>query len=527
MTTPRLQGLDGGAIRQVIATAQALDLGRANDAARLLAPVLSTNPGQAEVLRLKASVLSLRGQHGAAIASMRQALAQRPDDALYYNTLGSILGASDDLDGAIDALQRACALQPDLAIAWYNLGVMLTHCVRHEEAIDALRNAVQIDPAHMEARALLADMLRTQGNVEEASGQYRCILAECPTAGMAWWGLANIKTQRFEQRDITCMQRALRTPGLGVSDLVPTGFALAKALDDNGRYAESLTALATANALARQRQHWQAQAFSASVTGMFEAFPQPMAAASNSAFGSEALFIVSLPRSGSTLIEQILASHSHVEGAGELSDLPLTLTAESLRRQVPFPQWATQATPTDWQRLGQNYLDRTARWRTQRPMSIDKMPSNWMYIGAIRSMLPGARIIVCRRDPLETCFSCYRQFLAGNEYARTFEDLAAFWRDFDRSVRFWHERAPANVHEHNYEHLIAEPEATIRALLDFCGLPFEAACLNFHENRREVRSPSATQVRQPLRRDTAHAARYGTLLDPLRKMLGYPAFKSR
>jgi hypothetical protein len=186
--------------------------------------------------------------------------------------------------------------------------------------------------------------------------------------------------------------------------------------------------------------------------------------------------------------------------------------------------WDVQARSEDWQRLGRRYLERTARWRGRRPLSIDKLPSNWMYIGAIRAMLPGARIIVCRRDPLETCFSCYRQFLGGNEYARTFEDLAAFWRDFDRSIRFWRGRAPDALYEHQYERLVAEPEPTIRALLEFCRLPFEEACLAFHENRREVRSPSATQVRQPLRRDTAHTARYGALLDPLRKALGYPPF---
>ena len=521
----RLHGLDSTAIQQVVLTAQALDLGQTVEAARYLTPALTSFPTHPEVLRLQAGILSQRGDHLAATAAMQRALAQRPNDPLYYNTLGSILGVGDDLDGAVSALRHACELQPTLALAWYNLGVMLTHCVRHEEAIAALRRAVWLSPHYMEARALLSDMLRTQGRTEEATKQYREMIAERPTSGMAWWGLADIKDQRFGDGDIDIMRRALQTPGVGNDDLVPLGFALAKALDDGQRYAESLDALAQANAIARRRQQWRADTFSASVTNVLQAFSAQLPPPADEHQGHEVIFIVSLPRSGSTLVEQILATHSRVQGAGELPDLPLTLTEESQRRRAPFPEWAAQAKPQDWHRLGLRYLERTSRWRTQRPTFIDKLPSNWMYLGAIRSMLPGARIVACRRDPLETCFSCYRQHLAGNEYIRTFDDLAAFWRDFDRSITFWRTRAPANLYEHSYEQLIADPDHSIRVLLDFCGLPFEEACLRFHETRREVRSPSATQVRQPLQRGTARAARYGALLDPLRRALGYPPFK--
>jgi hypothetical protein len=152
-------------------------------------------------------------------------------------------------------------------------------------------------------------------------------------------------------------------------------------------------------------------------------------------------------------------------------------------------------------------------------MFADKLPNNWYYIGAIRAMLPRARIVGCRRDPLETCFSCYRQLLHNNEYQRTFADLAAFWREFDTSLRLALAQHPANVHESVYEDLVADPERHIRRLLDFCGLPFDPACLAFHRTRRDVRSPSAMQVREPLRRDTARAPRYGALLDPLRDAL--------
>jgi hypothetical protein len=203
------------------------------------------------------------------------------------------------------------------------------------------------------------------------------------------------------------------------------------------------------------------------------------------------------------------------------------LAEESRRRGKPFPQWVGEMQPDHWKRLGQRYLDRTARWRRKRPFLVDKLPNNWIYIGAIRAMLPSAHIVVCRRDSLETCFSCYRQHLDGsNGYSRTFEDVASFWRDFDASVERSAARHSGHVRQHSYEMLIREPEMQIRELLEFCGLPFEASCLAFHENMREVRSPSATQVRQPLRRDTARAPQYGNLLDPLRLALHLPPWNS-
>jgi tetratricopeptide (TPR) repeat protein len=519
----RLQGLSAGAVEQVVACAQALEAGRPDVAAARLAPVLAAHPSHPEVLRLHAGILNLRGDHRGALADMQRALAQRPDDPLYCNTLGSILGAAGEFDAAISALRRACELQPDLAVAWFNLGVMLTHCVRLAEATQALQRAVEIAPDHVAARALLGDMLRVQDRVPEAQAQYRQVLAEQPWAGMAWWGLADLKTLHFGESDIVEMRRALADPRAGEDDRISIGFALAKALEDHERYEESLSALADANALARRRKRWNARMFSESIWAILHAFAPPPAARTSD-LGREAFFIVGLPRSGSTLVEQILASHSQVEGAGELPDLPATLAEESHRRGKPFPQWVRDAQPDDWQRLGERYMQRTAHWRERCPSFTDKLPGNWMYIGAIRAMLPGARIVVCRRDPLETCFSCYRQHLDNNEYQRTFEDLAAYWNDFDLGVRRWQSMHPEHTYEHVYEDLIADPGRNVRALLEFCRLPFEEACLEFHLTRRDVRSPSAVQVRQPLRRDTARAPRYGALLDPLRKALGLQAF---
>lgn len=525
MSAPRLGGLDNEAVQRVVATAQALALGRADQAAAQLRPVLAAYANHPEVLRLHAGILNMRGDQPAARKAMERAVALRPTDALYHNTLGTVLGAGGDFDGAVRALRHACELEPGLATAWYNLGVMLTRCVRNDEATETLKRAVELAPDNMDARALLGDLLRMHGDTAASATEYREVLSKCPSSGMAWWGLADLRTNAFKADDIKRMQTALRNDRIGDDDRIAIGFALAKGLDEQGRLDESLDELKRANAIARLRERWNAQKFSAMIDAFNRAFVPPPVPLPGTKLGRAVLFIVGMPRSGTTLVEQILASHSQVEGAGELPDLPLVLTEESRHRGQPFPSWVANASPEDWQRLGKRYLERTAYWRSRRAIFTDKLPGNWLHIGAIRAMLPDARVIITRRDPLETCFSCYRQLLpSGNEWSRTPEDLAAFWRDFDRSATHWSTLHPSHVYQHDYEAMLANPARSIRKLLEACDLPFEETCLRFHQTDREVRSPSATQVRRPLQASTALASRYGNLLDPMRACLGLPVF---
>ncbi len=519
----RLDGLTPQAIRYVVATANALDYGRVDEAEHHILGVMALFPDHPEVLRLHAGIKNLRGDKQAAITSMRRAIAQRPDDAIYHNTLGAVLGENTELDAAIASLRRACELQPDLVPAWYNLGLLLMRCIRPEESVVALRQAVTLAPDHAHARVMLGEMLRASGRVDEAAAEYRRVIAQKPDAGTAWWGLADLKTTHLGDADIASMRQAMQGADVKEDDLIAMGFALAKALEDQQRYAESMAALAHAHARGRARRPWRTAELTQRLDAIIEAFTPPTVAAPGT-LGEQVIFIASMPRAGSTLVEQILASHSQVNGVGELPDLPQVIAEESRRRKQLFPLWVPAMTAQDWERLGRRYLQRTAYWQQGKPRFTDKLPNNWQYIGAIRAMLPGARIIICHRDALETCLGCYRQLLANNEYANTFADLAAQWRNFDRTARHWQALHPQHVYASVYEELVADPQTRIRGLLAFCGLDFEPACLEFHKNARDVLTPSAAQVREPMRRDTARSARYGALLDPLRQALGLPRF---
>lgn len=520
----RLAGLSHASIREVVAAAQALDRGRVDEAEHHIIGLLALHPAHPEILRLHAGSQRLRGDMDGAIATLRRAVALRPDDALYLSTLGSALIDGYRYDEAIDVLRQATQRDESLASAWYNLGLANMRAMRVDESASALRRALALSPdIAISAYAMIGDMFRAEGRIDEAQTAYRDAIARQPYAGMAWWGLADLKTLRFTDDDVEKMRGAMTNRAASEDDKIATGFALAKALDDRQRYSESLDMLAQAHKRARQHRGWNAQAQTAWVDRVIATFTPPIAVA-DTKIGGEAIFIVSLPRSGSTLIEQVLASHSMVGGGGELSDVPAVLSEEAYRLRVPFPDFVRSLASDDWSRMGRRYLERTARWRHERPRFTDKLPGNWMYVGAIASMLPAAKIVIVRRDPLETCFSCYRQRLAGNEYTRTFADLATTWRDFDRATRHWLTHYPDRVHEVVYETFVSDPESSIRSLLDFCGLPFEENCVRFHKTERDVYTPSAAQVRQPLRRDTARSPHYGALLDPLRAELGLPPF---
>ncbi len=516
----RLSGLSPRVAKMAEQASSALEARRLDDARRSLVGAIVLAPTHPEILRLQGVLKHLEERYAEAVEILNEALTGSPDDVLILNNLGSSLRASGDVEAALAVFRRATLLNPGLTAAWFNLGKTLKSQAQPESALPALEKALELSPNHIPARIVLGDSLKALGRIDEAASVFRHAVKLNPRSAQAWFSLANLKTVRLTTAEANQLDRLLGEKTLPEEDRIRMGFSLAKALEDNGQFEKSFAALVEANRCKRRQKPWHAADFSAQIDRIMEACARPPVAMAPATQGGEVIFIVSLPRSGSTLTEQILAAHPEIEGASELPDLPAILREESERRGVDVSVWFDAATADDWERLGKEYLKRTARWRVNRPRFTDKGLANWQSVAAALAMLPAAKVVVCRRDPLETCFSCFIQLFAhGQRFSYDINDVVAYWQDFDRLCRHWISIYPNQVRDMLYESLLAEPEVATRALLDFCGLSFDPACLRFYEVRRKVRTASAAQVLQPLRRDTARSDRYGSALDDFRKAL--------
>jgi tetratricopeptide (TPR) repeat protein len=517
----RLRGLSPQGQEALKAAAERLARGELADAQKALDIVLAAAPIHAEALRMQAVVHHASGRRAEAIRTLGRALSRQPDDPLILGHLGAMLHESGRAAQGLDMMRRAVELAPEFAAGWFNLGRALQIESRWEEALGALHRVLSVQPDHLVARIGYADSLKAVGRTAEAAAEYRRAIGFAPASGRAWFGLVDLKTIALDDGEIAALERLLADPRLPDGERILAGFALGNALEERQRYPEAFKALSAANAMKRRTVRWNGAEFSALISDYMDAFATAPAGASDPTLGSEIIFVVSLPRAGSTLIEQILAAHPEVAGGGELDDLVATLNEESQRRGSPYPRWVAEATPDDWQRLGNRYLERTAHLRRAHPRMTDKALTNWPYLGAAAAMLPGARFVHARRDPVETCWSCFKQMFGNTPHAFSYdlEDLGICWREYDRMMHFWHARYPRRIYDAIHERVLAEPELAVRRLLDFCGLEFDPACLRFHRTARSVATASAAQVREPLRADTARAQHYGDLLAPLRRSL--------
>lgn len=524
----RLQSLPPPLRGLVQRAGDALAVGDARAAQSALAGALAQAPEQPDALRMHGLLLAQVGNLRAAVANFEAAIRAAPDDAMGYWQYAQVLEDSGEVMAALRLREQAAQRLPESPMALADLG---EHLVRHghpEEAMPLLERATQLAPGHAPAQLRLGDALVACGRIAEGAAAIRRALAVEPAFATAWLGLADLKTVSISDSETAQLRGLLRSDHLGPDERTALGFVLAKACEDRHLHGEAFALLLEANARRRSEVGpWDEREFQARIERGREVFSVPRPHADNPTLGDAAIFIVGLPRSGSTLVEQVLASHPDVQGLGELGELAQVLTEESARRQQRYPGWVPEATAQDWQRLGSRYLELVARRRDGHPRFTDKMPNNWQALGALCAMLPGARVVVCRRDPLENCWSCFRQyFTSGWQFTCDLGDLGAFWKAFDRTAAEWTAREPARVRAQGYEALAADPREEITELLAFCGLRFDPACLAPHRLLRPVDTLSADQVRKPIHRPVAVAAAYGKLMDPLRSALGLPVFAS-
>jgi tetratricopeptide (TPR) repeat protein len=376
---------------------------------------------------------------------------------------------------------------------------------RHEEALSIYRELLETAHQDADLHLSIGHALKTLGRQPEAIDAYRQAALARPDFGDAYWSLANLKTYRFPDGEVASMRQHAQAPTTAVADQYHLCFALGKALEDAGEFAESFACYERGNGLKKSESRYRIETFERSALRQEEVCTRDFFAARRG-FGCPApdpIFIVGLPRAGSTLLEQILASHSQVEGTMELAEIPrlaLHLSGrEGNTQESLYPAVLADLSAERFRELGEKYLQDTRVLRTDKPRFIDKMPNNFRHVGLLHLMLPNARIIDARREPMACCFSNFKQlFASGQEFTYSLEDIGRYYRAYVRLMEHWDRVLPGKVLRIQHESVVADLEGNVRRLLEFCGLGFESACLEFWKTERHVRTASSEQVRRPI-----------------------------
>lgn len=511
-------------------------LGRGDEADAALEAWFEQDPGR---LQVAVALDHLRaGRKDEAISTLRKALRENPDNVDALHTLAQTYWGNEERVSDIEALlRRATDLAPGLVAAWIMLGQLLHQADRPEEAIECYQRAAELDPdnpsvwsglgadyaqigdmeksaaAYARSVALqsspgihmsYAHALKALGRQAEALREYRTAIALKPDFGEVYWSMANLKVFRFEPAEVAAMEEQMQREDLSASADVHFRFALGKACEDAGDYDRAWEFYHTGNQRQRPLVSYDPTAFEVRHQQIAAVFSREfLDRHEGQGFESDApIFIVGLPRSGSTLIEQILASHSQVEGTLELATLgEIAVSVGRYRRaRVEYPEAVRELTGRDLRAYGQQYIEQTKTYRTTgKPRFTDKLPNNFSHIGFAHLILPNAKIINARRHPLDSILGSYKQlFGKGQNFTYDMDELVMYYRQYHEIMRHWHRVLPGKVLDVHYEETVGDLESQVRRILAHCGLPFEEACLRFHETHRAVRTASSEQVRQPL-----------------------------
>jgi tetratricopeptide (TPR) repeat protein len=521
---------------------QALRENRPQAAEAPLRKLIEDEPGNANALALLAEAVLRQDRHAEAEELLLGAIVADPDLHAARHALVTVLlmrrknaDAFAHIDAVIAREPRNAAHRALKAMAHAWVG-------QHAQAAKEYELVLAAGPTQPGPWLAHAHTLRTLGRGDDAVAAYRKAIERFPKLGEPYWSLANVKTFRFDESEVAAMRALLATSDLPVESKIQIGFALGHALEERGDHEASFERYRDANALKRVTLDYNAERTSAYVTNCRSLFT-PAFLAQKSGGGATArdpIFIVGLPRSGSTLIEQILASHPMVEGTMELRVLPYivgrvgskgatrfvhgqTHRALLTDSQAPYPEILRNLDQETFAVLGGEYLERASVHRlTERPLFTDKMPDNFAHVGFIHFALPNAKIVDARRHPLACCMSAFKHYFPlGKDFSYSLSDLGRYYSDYVSLMAHFDEVLPGKVHRVFYERMIETPEAEIRRLLDYLELPFEEACLRFHETERPVRTASAEQVRRPISQDARENWRpFEPWLGPLKAALG-------
>jgi tetratricopeptide (TPR) repeat protein len=517
---------------------------------------------------LKPASALVAGRVPEAESLLREHLKRFPTDVAAIRMLAEVAGRLGRYRDAETLLVRCLELAPGFHAARLNLALVLQRQDRFADALREVERVLQADPANVGGRNLKAAVLGRLGEVSQSAEIYRKVLDEfpthakvwhsyghalrttgrheecvaayhrtielAPTYGEAYWSLANLKTYRFTAADVEQMAGQLDRDDLTVEDRFHLNFALGKALEDQRDYARSFRCYAEGNRLRRSLIAYDPEAVADRVRRTRELFTTEFIASrrGSGAQAPDPIFIVGLPRAGSTLLEQILSSHSAVEGTMELPDIAALVRELGGRKHgsdvSAYPGILVELEPGQLRSLGERYLEGTrVQRKTTAPYFIDKNPNNWLAVGFIQLILPNAKIIDARRHPMSCCFSVFKQhFARGNRFSYDLGELGRYYLGYVDLMAHFDSVMPGRIHRAIYERVVEDTEGEVRRLLAYCGLPFEEACLRFYENERAVRTASSEQVRQPIYRDALEQwTHYRPWLEALEFALG-PALET-
>ena len=511
------QGLDP-LLTQVLDLMQAGRLGVAEGICR---EYLKRRPHDVDAIRLLAEIGITLGMLDEAIVLLERCLELAPNFTIAQANYATALARRQRFDEALDRTGRLQIEQPDNLSHKVQHASILAMAGRFEQAHEKFEEVLTFIPDNARILTSYGHSLRYGGRGEDAAAAYQRAIAAEPDAGEAYWSLANLKTFKFADAQLDGMRQRYAAMEKLSADRYHLAFALGKALEDKGEFAESFAAYADGNTIKNTFSSYTTERTSGEVDSMIEHCPDGFLEQGGHS-SNEPIFILGLPRAGSTLLEQILASHSLVEATAELpliSQIAGELGGGRRRsEQNIYPQCLTAMSQDQRQALGQRYLDGASTYRSGKPFFIDKMPNNWVHIGLIKTILPNATIIDARRHPMAACFANFKQLFArGQEFTYGLEEIGHYYADYMRLMDHWHSVLPQGLMTVQYETVVEDLETQVRTLLEHCNLPFEEQCLRYYEKDRAVRTASSEQVRQPIYRDALSVwQRYEAHLDPLK-----------
>ena len=476
--------------------------GRLKLAEEVYKTILKDEPDNVDAMRLLGILATKGGKYKIAEQILIKAIKIAPSYSLLWRNISLVYRLSGQLEKAQKSMDNILALDPTNASVWADYGTILIMLAKYKEAIVAYSRCVSLKPDSPRAYLSLGHAYNTIGNKDKSIESYLNSIKYNSNSGEAYWSLANLKTYSFTRQQIDQMEETLKGD-IEEIEKIQLLFALGKAYEGLKEYKTSFIKYKEGNWLKRKSISYSSQDNTDAINKTINFFNKEsiQKIKKSKCLKNDPIFILGLPRSGSTLIDQIISSHSMVDGTQELPNI-MNLSKEIAtmgKTKDAYPSFLKKLSELQITELGNKYIDQTKWGRGTAPLFIDKMPNNFLHIGLIKTILPNAKIIDTRRGAMDTSFSCFKQFFAkGQLFTYDLEDLGLFYNDYIKLMNHWHDIYPDEIYTVKYSNMITNTEEEITKLLNYCELPFESQCLEFYKSKRPVKTPSAEQVRQPI-----------------------------